>query len=150
MNEREFSRKRTTLGGWGYRHLMRAYKDVGMCRPLRIKAKCKMRGRSYKTEWKFRHKIGGERGKTCSVSRHWFHFAMRPSTRTFAVLAVVSRLDTVTNSFLLRKQYFLMLGTLTARRTKQNISNHRGIKESGLINKHEPVTSTRCSDRPRD
>src|SRR6267154_580573 len=34
--------KRTTLRGEGYRHLMGPYKDVGMCRPFRIKTKCEM------------------------------------------------------------------------------------------------------------
>jgi hypothetical protein len=38
-------------------------------------------------------------------------------------------LDRVTKSFLFRKRYFLMVGTLTARSTKQQIKNYRGIKE---------------------
>ena len=35
-----YQTKRTTLRNQGYPHLMDAYKDVGMCRSLRIKAKC--------------------------------------------------------------------------------------------------------------
>jgi hypothetical protein len=83
----------------------------------------------YKTEWKFRHKIGGKRGKTYNGSRFWFQFAICLSTGTSAVFAVVSELDTATKSFLFRKRYFLTVGTLTARRTKENIRNHRGIKK---------------------
>jgi hypothetical protein len=90
-------------------------------------------------------KLEGKR-KTYNGSRFWFHFAIRPSTRTSAVFAVVSALDTVTKSFLLRKGFFLTVGTLTARRTMQNIKSYQGIKELGFINKHEPVTSTRCLD----
>ena len=41
LNERIFSTKLTALRGQGYRHLMGAYKDVGMCGPLRIKTECK-------------------------------------------------------------------------------------------------------------
>ena len=87
----------------------------------------------YKTEWKLRHKIGGERGKTHNGSRFWFQFAIRLSTGTFAVFTVVSRLDTVAKSFLFTKQHFLMVGTLTARRTKQKTENDRGIKNSELL-----------------
>ena len=86
-----------------------------------------------------------------NASRFWFHFAICPSTRTSAVFAVVAGLDTVTKSFLfLKKRYFLILGTSTARRTKQKIKNYRSIKELRFINKYEPVTSMRCSDSSRD
>jgi hypothetical protein len=71
-----------------------------------------------------------------NVSMFWFQFTMCPSTRTSAVFAVVSALDTVTKSFLLKREYFLILGTLAARRTKQKIKNYRDIKELGFINKH--------------
>jgi hypothetical protein len=87
----------------------------------------------YKTEWKFKHKIGGERGKTYNGSKFWFQLAICLSTGTFAVFAVVSWLDTVMKSFLFRKRYFLMAGTLTARRTKQKIKNDRGIKDLELL-----------------
>ena len=49
-------------------------------------------------------------------------------------------------SFLLRRGYFLILGRLTALRTKQKIKNYQGIKELGFNKKNGPVTSTRCSD----
>jgi hypothetical protein len=91
----------------------------------------------------------GTSGKTYNGPRFWFQFAICLSTGTSAVFAVVSALDTVTKSFLFRKKYFLMVGTLVARRTKQKIKNYRGIKEL-----YEPVTrtrtSTRCSDSPSD
>ena len=58
---------------------------------------------------------------TYNASSFWFHFAICPWTGTSLVFAVVSGLDTVTEIFLLRKRYFLILGTLTAQRTKQNI-----------------------------
>jgi hypothetical protein len=91
-------------------------------------------------------KLYGKMRKAYNGCRFWFHPAICPSTATSAVFAVVSALDTVTKSFLLRKEYFLTLGTLTARRTKEKIRNNRGIKELGYISKHGPVTSTRCSD----
>ena len=72
--------------------------------------------------------------KTYNGSRFWFQFATRLSSGTFAVFAVVSELETVTKSFLFKKQHFLILGTLTARRTKQNIKNHRGIEELSRTN----------------
>ena len=68
--------------------------------------------------------------KTCNASRFWFHVAVCPSTRASAVFAVVSGLDTVTKSFLLKRECFLIFGTLTARRTNQTIKIYRGIKES--------------------
>jgi hypothetical protein len=83
----------------------------------------------YKTEKKFRHKIVGERGKTYNGSKIWFQLAICLSTGTSAVFAVVSGLDTVTKSFLFRKRYFLIVGTLTARRTNQKIKTDRAIKE---------------------
>ena len=55
-----FSIKRTTLRGQGYPHFMGAYKDVGMCRPLRIKAKCERRRRLYEAERNFSLRIGGK------------------------------------------------------------------------------------------
>ena len=62
--------------------------------------------------------------RTYNGSRFWFHFAVCPSTGTSAVFAVVSGLDTVTKTFLfLAKRYFLIVGILTARMTKQQIEN---------------------------
>jgi hypothetical protein len=90
-------------------------------------------------------KLEGKR-KAYNASRFWFHFAICPSTRTSAVFTVVSRLNTVTKTFLLRKGFFLIHGTLSARTTKPKNKNYRGIKGKGFIHKHEPVTSTRCSD----
>ena len=61
---------------------------------------------------------------TCNASRFWSHFAICLLTGTSEVFAVVSGLDTVatlTRSLLLNKWYFLRLGTLIARRTKQQI-----------------------------
>jgi hypothetical protein len=97
---------------------MGAYKDVGMYRPLRIKAKSEMRRQLYKTKWNFSAINWRERGKTYNGSRIWFHFAICLSTGTSAVFAVVSGLDTVTKNILFLMKYFLMFGTLTARSTK--------------------------------
>ena len=69
-----------------------------------------------------------------NVSRFWFHLTICPWTGTSLVFAVVSGLDTVMKIFLLRKQYFLILGILTAQRTKQKIKDYRDIKELGFIN----------------
>jgi hypothetical protein len=129
---------------------MGSYKDIGMYRPLRIKAKSETRRRLYKTKWKFLAINLRERGMAYNGSRIWLHFAICLSTGTSAVFAVVSGLDTVTKNILFLIKYFLMLGTLTARSTKQKIERYQIIKEFGFNNKHEPVTSTRCSDGPRD
>jgi hypothetical protein len=129
---------------------MGAYKDVGMYRPLRIKAKSETRRRLYKTKWNFLAINLKERGKTYNGSRIWFHFATRLSTGTSAVFVVVSGLYTVTKNILFLMKYFLMFGTLTARSTKQKIEKYQVIKEFGFNNKHEPVTSTRCLDSSRD
>jgi hypothetical protein len=76
-----------------------------------------------------------ERGKPYNGSRIWFHFAICLSTGTSAVFAVVSGSDTVTKRFLLRKEYFLILGTLIARRTKQRIKTVGSSRSWGsLIN----------------
>ena len=78
----------------------------------------------YKTELMEHSAIRLEKSeKAYNGSRLWFHVAICPSTRTSAVFAtVVSGLeskDTVTKRFLFRKGYFLMFGTLTARRTER-------------------------------
>jgi hypothetical protein len=79
-----------------------------------------------------------EIGKNYNASRFWFHLAICPSTRTSAVFAVVSVLNTVTKRFLLRRGCFLIFGTLLARRTKQKIKNYRGIKKLGFITNLSP------------
>ena len=94
-----------------------------MCKPLRIQTKCEMCRRLYKAERNFKPWNYRERWKTYNVSSFWFHFAIWPLTRTSLVLAVVSELDTVTRTFLLRREYLLTIGTLTARRTKKKIKN---------------------------
>ena len=71
--------------------------------------------------------------KTYKGSRVWFQFAIFPLTGTSLVFAVVSEPDTATQTFLLKK-YFLIIGTLTARRTKEEMKNHQGIKESARTN----------------
>jgi hypothetical protein len=68
---------------------MGAYKDVGMYRPLRIKAKSETRRRLYKTKWNFLAINLRESGKAYNESRIWFHFAICLSTGTTAVFAVV-------------------------------------------------------------
>jgi hypothetical protein len=85
-----------------------------------------------------------ERRRTYNASMFWFHFAICRSTGTSVVFTVVSGLDTVTvtKSFLLKKRCFLILGTLTARMTSKRL---KIIGELGFIDKHEPVSSTRCS-----
>jgi hypothetical protein len=72
----------------------------------------------------FSHKLEGKR-ETYNGSRISFHFAICPSTETSLVFAVVvsESLDTETKTFLLRKGYFFIPGTLSARRTKQKIKN---------------------------
>src|SRR6266852_5045626 len=77
-------------------------------------------------------KLEGKR-KAYNASRFWFHFAIRPSTRTSAVFAVVSRLDTVTKTFLLRKGFFLTHGTLSARTTKQILKTTEASRNRDLF-----------------
>jgi hypothetical protein len=75
-------------------------------------------------------KLEGKEG-SYNGSRFWFQFAICLSTGTSAVFAVVSGLDTVTKALLFsfRKRYFLIVGMLTAPRTKKEIKNRRGVKE---------------------
>jgi hypothetical protein len=66
--------------------------------------------------------LDGKMKETYNGSRFWSHLAICLSTGTSAVFAVVSWLDTVTKNFLfLIIRYFLILGTLSAQRTKQKI-----------------------------
>jgi hypothetical protein len=80
----------------------------------------------------------GERGKTYNGSRIWFHFAICLSTGTSAVFAVVSGLDTVTENILFLIKYFLILGTLMARSTKQKIENVKSSRNLDLIISTDP------------
>ena len=65
-------------------------------------------------------KLDGKR-KTYKASSFWSQFAICLSTGTSAVFAVVLESDTATKRLRLRKRYFLIVGTLIARWTRQNI-----------------------------
>ncbi|SRR6266478_563442 len=81
-------------------------------------------------------------GSTSLRRRHGTRTCLSPNPNV-SVFAVVSRSDTVTKS-LLSRLYFLILGTLTALGLSRGLNRYRGINQLGF--KHEPVTSTCCSD----